>query len=318
MHTAFCHPLFVSETRACYHGVVPDENTFREPAMERENIQRYVASLEQVVRRTHLDLRWTVIQFQEYSQRISTDRAVPPGMITDVRNIYMGINEQVTKIKGINQLLENKYRKYYRRDPVRDREILEYGALSKKLYTRFETLLQEIEAQAPPADKENEPDVCNRPISSQWFRSSENQTLLLGHLRSLYELDYIYRTGRGVGTEQKQRVIQDNLRSLSLFVLSGEGGVIDTLESRMRLREYDIKERYARDELRGALTHLRAISTTEVEGVIKRYIESKDVPSLKCLLLWVQSQEDLGKETLTSADTILKEMAGGEVKTLRV
>jgi hypothetical protein len=121
-----------------------------------------------------------------------------------------------------------------------------------------------------------------------------------------------------VGTEQKQRVIQDNLRSLSLFVLSGEGGVIDTLESRMRLREYDIKERYARDELRGALTHLRAISTTEVEGVIKRYIESKDVPSLKCLLLWVQSQEDLGKETLTSADTILKEMAGGEVKTLRV
>ena len=318
MHTAFCHPLFVSETRACYHGVVPDENTFREPAMERENIQRYVASLEQVVRRTHLDLRWTVIQFQEYSQRISTDRAVPSGMITDVRNIYMGINEHVTKIKGINQLLENKYRKYYRRDPVRDREILEYGALSKKLYTRFETLLQEIEAQAPPAEKENEPDVCNRPVSSQWFRSSENQTLLLGHLRSLYELDYIYRTGRGVGTEQKQRVIQDNLRSLSLFVLSGEGGVIDTLESRMRLREYDIKERYARDELRGALTHLRAISTTEVEGVIKRYIESKDVPSLKCLLLWVQSQEDLGKETLTSADTILKEMAGGEVKTLRV
>jgi hypothetical protein len=286
--------------------------------MERENVQRYVASLEQVVRSTHLDLKGSMLQFQEYSQRLTGDQAVPSGMVTDIRKIYLGINDQLTKIRGISQLLESRYRQFYRRDPIRDRELLEFGALSKKLFTRFEAMLQEIEAKGKRAEKEDEPETGARPISSQWFRSRENQTILLGNLRSLYALDYIYRTGPGADAERKRRVTEDKLRSLSLFVLSGEGGVIDTLESRMRLREYDIKERYAKDELRGALTHLREISTTEVEGVIKRYMDTRDVPSLKCLLLWIQSQEDLGKETFSSADSILKGMAGGEVRTLRV
>jgi hypothetical protein len=286
--------------------------------MEREAVQRYVASLEQVVRSAHLDLRGTMVQFQEYSQRLTGDQAVASGMVTDIRKIYVGINDQLTKIRGINQLLESRYRQYYRRDPIRDREILEFGALSKKLYTRFETLLQEMETKGKIAEKEDQPEMGDRRVSSQWFRSKENQTLLMGNLQSLYTLDYIYRTGRGVDAERKRRVIEDKLRSLSLFILSGEGGMLDTLESRMQLREYDIKERYAKDELRGALTHLREISTTEVEGVIKRYIDTREVPSLKCLLLWVQSQEDLGKETLGSVDVILKGMTGGEVKTLRI
>ena len=286
--------------------------------MEREAVQRYVASLEQVVRSTHLDLRGTMVQFQEYSQRLTGDQAVASGMVTDIRKIYVGINDQLAKIRGINQLLESRYRQYYRRDPIRDREILEFGALSKKLYTRFETLLQEMETKGKIAEKEDQPEMGDRRVSCHWFRSRENQTLLMGNLQSLYTLDYIYRTGRGVDAERKRRVIEDRLRSLSLFILSGEGGVLDTLESRMQLREYDIKERYAKDELRGALTHLREISTTEVEGVIKRYIDTREVPSLKCLLLWVQSQEDLAKETLGSVDVILKGMTGGEVKTLRI
>jgi len=286
--------------------------------MEREAVQRYVASLEQVVRSAHLDLRGTMVQFQEYSQRLTGDQAVASGMVTDIRKIYVGINDQLTKIRGINQLLESRYRQYYRRDPIRDREILEFGALSKKLYTRFETLLQEMETKGKIAEKEDQPEMGDRRVSSRWFRSKENQTLLMGNLQSLYTLDYIYRTGRGVDAERKRRVIEDKLRSLSLFILSGEGGMLDTLESRMQLREYDIKERYAKDELRGALTHLREISTTEVEGVIKRYIDTREVPSLKCLLLWVQSQEDLAKETLGSVDVILKGMTGGEVKTLRI
>jgi len=286
--------------------------------MEREAVQRYVASLEQVVRSTHLDLRGSMVQFQEYSQRLTGDQAVASGMVTDIRKIYVGINDQLTKIRGINQLLESRYRQYYRRDPIRDREILEFGALSKKLYTRFETLLQEMETKGKIAEKEDQPEMGDRRVSSRWFRSKENQTLLMGNLQSLYTLDYIYRTGRGVDAERKRRVIEDKLRSLSLFILSGEGGMLDTLESRMQLREYDIKERYAKDELRGALTHLREISTTEVEGVIKRYIDTREVPSLKCLLLWVQSQEDLAKETLGSVDVILKGMTGGEVKTLRI
>jgi hypothetical protein len=316
----FGRQFFLSSRKICNHKHISFKDDLREPTMERDTAQRYVTSLEQVVRRTHLDLRETMTQFQEYSQRLSMERAVPPGIITDIRKIYMGIHDQLTKIRGINQLLENRYRQYYRRDHVRDREISEFGILSKKLYTRFESMLHEIETKEKLIliEKEEDSEVCSKRVSSQWFRSRENQLVLLGNLRSLYDLDYIYRTGPGADTEHKRRVIQDRLRSLSLFVMSGEGGVIDILQSRMRLREYDIKERYAKDELRGALTHLREISAAEVEGVIKRYIDSREVPSLKCLLLWIQSQEDLGKETLGSADTILKEMTGGEVRTLRI
>jgi len=47
----------------------------------------------------------------------------------------------------------------------------------------------------------------------------------------------------------------------SLFVLSGEVRSVDNLQSRMHLREYDIEEQFAKDQLRGALTHLRDISS---------------------------------------------------------
>jgi len=58
----------------------------------------------------------------------------------------------------------------------------------------------------------------------------------------------------------QNRLVENELRSLSLFLVAGEGGVIDSLQTRMRLREHDIKERYAKDQIRGALTHLRKIS----------------------------------------------------------
>lgn len=142
--------------------------------------------------------------------------------------------------------------------------------------------------------------------------------ILRKNLQGLYELDYIHKAGAGSSVDQKRRVIDNKLRSLSLFVLSGEGGLLDILEFRMRLREYDIKERYAKDELRGVLTHLREISVAEVEGVIRRFMDSREVPGLKCLLFSIQSQGDLAKETVCSAPTLLKGMTAGEVRTVRV
>ena len=283
-----------------------------------ERVQQYVASLERVVKNTHFDLRETMNQFQEYSRWFTLEGNVPSAIITDMRKTYKGIYDQLTKIRGINQLLESRYRQYYRRDSVRDKEISEYGILSKNLYSRFESMLQEIQAKARPKDREEDSEVCGQRIPFQWFRSDENQLILVRNLQGLYELDYTYKTELGLNVDQKRRVSQNSLRSLSLFVLSGEGGLIDILQFRMRLREYDIKERYAKDELRGVLTHLREISISEVEGVIKRFMDHSEVPRLKCLLFSIQSQEDLGKETLYSAPTLLKGMATGEVRTVQV
>jgi len=43
-------------------------------------------------------------------------------------------------------------------------------------------------------------------------------------------------------------------------------------------------ERYKEDEFRGALTHLREISPSEVERVIRRFTDSSEFLKLKCLL----------------------------------
>ena len=86
----------------------------------------------------------------------------------------------------------------------------------------------------------------------------------------------------------------------------------------MRLRKYDIKEQYAREELRGALTHLKEISPSEVERVIRRFTEGADFAKLKCLLLPIQSQKDIEKEVLVSPGKILQAMGEGEVRILSI
>jgi hypothetical protein len=86
----------------------------------------------------------------------------------------------------------------------------------------------------------------------------------------------------------------------------------------MQLREYDIQERFTRDELRGALTHLREVSPSEAERVIRRFTDSSEFSKLKCLLLPIRSQKDLGKEILGSTENILHGMAEGEVRILSI
>jgi hypothetical protein len=108
------------------------------------------------------------------------------------------------------------------------------------------------------------------------------------------------------------------MRSISLFALSGEVTLIDDLQSRMRLREYDIVERYREEEFHGALTHLRQISPLEVQKVIRRFADSSEFLKMKCLLLPIQSQKDLKKEIVRSTENILNVMGVGEVRVLSI
>jgi hypothetical protein len=284
--------------------------------MEKESFQGYVVGLEQIMKNAHLDLREGIDQFQELCHRVRSDRIVPIGIITDIRQTYKEIQDQLKKIHGVHQLLEGKYRQYYRRDAQRDKEIFEFAFLAKSLYSKFEYTLMEIEAKKNLKSKGERIEVGRQRIPFSWFHSEENQIILLRNLESLYDLDYIIRSdGEGF---QRREVIRDALRSVSLFVLSGEDTLIDNLQSRMRLREYDIKERLARDELRGALTHLREISPSEVERVIRRFTDNSEFLKLKCLLLSIRSQKDLKKEILGMSKNILHWMKEGEVRTLSI
>jgi len=278
--------------------------------MEKDKGQGYVAGLEQILKSSHLSLKDAVAHFQEMCQMVTPERNLPHDIIVDIRKTYREIQNQLTKIKGIQQLLQGKYRQHYRRNPVRDKEIMELGFLAKNSYFKFEYVLKEVEAKRKLREQE-------KPVAPMsWFHSEENQVILLRTVRGLNDLDY--RIPTGLKDEDRRQVRQSKPRSLSLFALSGEVDLMDDLESRIRLREYDITERYGPDEFRGALAHLREISGGEVEGVIRRIVQSVEFSKPKCLLFSIQSSKDLRKEVLSSTRKLFQGLAVGEVKTLSI
>jgi hypothetical protein len=278
--------------------------------------QGYVAGLEQILKSSQLALKESIAHFQEMCHMVTPERHLPHDIIVDIRKTYREIQDQLTKIKGIQQLLEGKYRQYYRRNPQRDREIMEFGLLAKNYYLRFEYTLQEVEAKRKSREEEKSLREYGQLGSIPWFRSEENQGVLLRTLRSLSDLNY--KVSNGLWAEERRQVIQNSPRSLSLFVLSGQADLIDDLEGRIRLREYDITERYGPDEFRGVLAHLKEIPVAEVEKVVRRLMQSGESSKPKGLLFSIQSPEDLRKEVLGSTKRLLQAVPAGDVKALSI
>jgi hypothetical protein len=278
--------------------------------MEQGGFQGIAAGLERIMENAHSDLREAMDQFQELCLTITAERNVPIDIITETRQTYKKIQDQLTKISGARQLLESKYRQYYRRDYQREKEIMQIAFLAKSLYLTFE----ETEAKRKLKGMEEYSEADGQQMPFPWFQSKENQILLLRNLHNLDELDY--KTKFELGFERRREVIQNAMRSIFLFALSGEATLIDILQSRMRFREYDITERYKEDEFRGALTHLRDVSPSQVQKVLSRIVGPSEFLKLKCLLLRIQSQDDLKKEAVRSAENILQRMGEGEVRVL--
>ena len=276
--------------------------------------QGYAAGLEQILKSSQLALRDAVAHFQEMCHMVTPDRNLPHEAVVEIRKGYKEIQDQLTKIKGIQQLLEGKYRKYYRRNPQRDREIMEFGTLAKSSYLKFEYTLKEAEAKRKLREQAKRLPEYPQMGFTPWFRSEENQGTLLRNLRSLSDLNY--KISDGLSAEERRQVIRNSPRSLSLFVLSGEVEVIDDLEGRIRLRKYDITERYGPDEFRGVLAHLKEISIADVENVMRRLMQSREFSKPKGLLFPIQSLKDLRKEVLGSTKRLLQGVSAGDVKTL--
>ena len=121
--------------------------------MERGSFQGVAVGLERIMDSTRFDLRETMDQFQGLCLMITPERNVPAEILTETRQAYKKIQDLLTKISGARQLLEGKYRQYYRRDYQRDREIMEIAFLAKNLYLTFEYTLQEIEAKNKLKDR---------------------------------------------------------------------------------------------------------------------------------------------------------------------
>ncbi len=282
--------------------------------MERDSLQRYAESLEKTIQSNHHYLKKTVKDFQEMCLMITPERNVPPEIVLDIREMYKEIRTRLTEIKAIEQLLQGKYRQYYRRDAMRDKEILEFGFIAKNCYSKFEYTLMQKEAQKKAKEREGVLRVDQKGVPCQWFRSKENQVTFVRNLRILNDLDY--EMPSNLETGERREVTPNRPRSLTLFVFSGEERIIDDLQSRIQLREHDIMERYARNELHGLLAHLREIDPLALEKKFKEFIGRQEFSKLKCLLLSVHSPEKLMGDVLGLIKKALQGMGEGEVKTL--
>lgn len=280
--------------------------------MEQDRDQRYVKSLERTIQNSYHYLKESIKDFQELCRVVSPEKHVPAGIAVDIREMYKEIRNRLTEIKAVEQLLQGKYRQYYRRDSVRDKEIMEFGFVAKNCYSKFEYTMVQIEAIKRLKEHPAKADHPGEPL--QWFRSGENRVAFMKNLRILTELDY-EPTPEKIGEERRDLA---GSRTLTLFLFAGDSLSLDQLQSQIQFREHDILERYSPEEVRGVLAHLRKVDPLEVEKKFQQFMESKGLVKLKCLLLPIHSSKDLEGNLLKSIKAALHEMAEGELRTLSI
>lgn len=280
--------------------------------MEKDRVQKYAESLERTIQNNFHYLKKTVEEFQEMCRMVTPERSLPAGILVDIREMYKEIRNRLTEVKAVEQLLQGKYRQYYRRDSMRDKEILELGFVAKNCYSKFEYTLMQIEAIKRLKESSQKMDHPGEPL--QWFHSKEKQVALIRNLRILKELDY-EPPPEEIGAERREAV---GSRTLTLFLFSGDPLLLDHLQSQIQLQEHDIIERYGQEEIRGVLVHLKKVNLSEVEGIFRRIMEDRGLRKLKCLLMPIHSPKGIEGDLFNLIHTTLRQMTDGELKTISI
>ncbi len=124
--------------------------------MEKDPKQRYAESLERMLQSHYYNLKKRIEEFREKCLLVTPGKSIPRGIIIDIREIYKEIRHTLTEIKSIQNLLQGRYRQYYKKNALRDKEILEIEFQAKNYYSKFESGLKEIWKQKMPAIKREE------------------------------------------------------------------------------------------------------------------------------------------------------------------
>jgi hypothetical protein len=251
--------------------------------------------------------------FQEKCRLATTTTAVAPRLFTQIADIYREIRTRLKETQAVQELLKTRYPLYARNEPDRDKAIREMDLTIGSYFSKFLHTLKQSLGEKESVESEKLIDLEKESPHFQWFRDQENLVKFLRNVRILDELDYEIAPA---WVKERREVTKDRPRSLTLFIFKGNPQSIADLQSHMQLREHDILERYDQDELRGILTHLREIRLSEVERIFDRLKELKGYSELKCLLIPIRSERDLGFDLLGLVEKALREMAPGEVKIL--
>ena len=289
--------------------------TTRSEARGKEiRIQRYVESLELVIQRNYKYLKSIMGDFQEKCRLATSTSAAPPGLFIEIPDIYREIRTRLKETQAVQELLKTKYSPYTKNESDRDKEIREMDLNVGIYFSNFLRALKQTLGEKESVEREK---LLGLEEAShfQWFRDEENLVKFLRNVRILDELDYEMAPQ---WVRERREVTKDKPRSLTLFIFKGNAQSIADLQSRMHLREHDILERYDEDELRGILAHLREIQPSDVERIFDRLKEVEGYSELKCLLIPIWGERDLGVDLAGLVEKTIKEMAPGELKTLSI
>lgn len=281
--------------------------------MSKDPMQRYAESLEKTIQHNFNYLKDAMEDFKSLCLLVTPERSTPPEVVMDIRQLYKEVRDRLAEIKAIQQVLLGKYRQYYRRDSLREKAIMEFGFITKNLYSKFEYIL--LQKQAMARKKEEVARIEQKGFPSQWFHSKEHQVIFIRNLRILNELDY--ERPPDLEMEERREVVQHKIRTLTLFCFKGEEGAIAELFPRIKLREHDLVERFAQDELHGLITHLKEIQPDEIEKLFQRILKDERFIKLKCISLNICSSRDLEGNLFELIKKNVEEMKDGEAKTLR-
>lgn len=150
--------------------------------MERNRVQNYAESLERGIQNDYLYLKETTKDFREMCGMVAPGKNVPPEIAINIREVHKEIQNRLTRIKAIQQLLQSKYHKYYRRNPVKDTEFTELAFTANNLFSKFECTLMEIKAGKSLREKERSPEPDHQSESFVWSCSQEDQVAVTKNL----------------------------------------------------------------------------------------------------------------------------------------
>jgi len=289
--------------------------TNRSEAREREiRIQRYVETLELVIHKNYRYLKSIMEDFQEKCRLATSTTDAPPGLFTEIPDIYREIQTRFKETQAVQSLLKTRYPQYARSELERDKEL---RGLDLNAGTYFSKFLQTLKKRLGEKEDVGEEKLLGleEVPHFHWFRNQENLVKFLRNVRILDELDYEMAPA---WVRERREVTKDKPRSLTLFIFKGNVRSISNLQSHMQLREHDILERYDEDELRGILTHLREIQPFEVESIFDRLKQVEGYSELKCLLVPIRGQRDLGVDLAGLVEKTISEMAPGELKAFSI
>jgi hypothetical protein len=285
-------------------------------AREREiRIQRYVESLELVIQKNYKYLRGITEDFQEKCRLAISTTAAPPGLFTEIPETYREIRTRLKETHAVQSFLKTRYPLYARNEPERDEEIRALDLNVGSYFSKFLRVLKQRLEKKESVGREKPLGPEEEAPHFHWFRNQENLVKFLRNVRILDELNYEMAPA---WVRERREVAKDKPRSLTLFIFKGNAQSITELQSHMQLREHDILERYDEDELRGILTHLREIQPSDVERIFNRLKEVEGYSELKCLLIPIRGEKDLGVDLAGLVQKAIREMAPGELKTLLI